>query len=106
MASACPLPTRSGTPGELSLTWPRLEVVRKKLFSGGDGPAQPQADIESLAASPAKKMNTTVLSLTSPSTINNNDPISETPKKMAALSKSQLVKLLSQLASLEKLLIV
>ena len=51
-------------------------------------------------------MNTTVLSLTSPSTINNNDPISETPKKMAALSKSQLVKLLSQLASLEKLLIV
>ena len=94
--SASPLPTRSGTAGDQSR--PRLEVVRKKLFSGGDGPVQSvQADMASLAASPAKKMKTTEMSLTSPSTINNNDPISETPKKMAALSKVQLVKLVSDM---------
>ena len=94
--SASPLPTRSGTSGEPSLL--RREVVRKKLFSGGDGPVQAQANIEIPAASPAKRMKTTESIPTSPSTLNNNDPISETPKKMAALSKSQLVKLLSEIS--------
>ena len=95
--SASPVTARAGT---LGTPGPRQEVgaARKNLFSG-DGPVQSQSDCESGAgASPAKKMKTTTeLSFT----INNNvkdDPISETPKKMAALSKGQLVKLLSEIS--------
>lgn len=88
-----------GTPGEISRSRREVAATRKKLFSDGDSPVQSQSDPEiGAAASPAKKMKTTTeLSFT----INNNvkdDPISETPKKMAALSKGQLVKLLSEIS--------
>lgn len=92
-------PRTPGTPGEMSRSRREVVATRRKLFSDGDGPVQSQSDPENgAAASPAKKMKTTTeLSFT----INNNvkdDPISETPKKMAALSKGQLVKLLSEIS--------
>ena len=78
-----PVTTRTGTPSE-------VVGIRKTLFPGGDGSVQSDTS----PASPAKRMKTTTeLSFT----INNNDPISETPKKMAALSKVQLVKLVSDM---------
>ena len=69
-------------------------VARKKLFSDGDSPA-------CVAASPAKKKKTTMeLSFNH----NNNDPKSDTPKKMAALSKEQLVKLVNDISLVPSLL--
>ena len=70
-------------------------TVRKNLFSGGDGPVQ--SDTASVAASPAKKMKTTPELTINSFTINNNDPASETPKKVKALSRVQLVKLVNDM---------
>ena len=97
--SVAPMAGTPATPGEMSRSRREVVATRRKLFSDGDGPVQSQSDPESeAAASPAKKMKTTTdLSFT----VNNNvkdDPISETPKKMAALSKGQLVKLLSEIS--------
>lgn len=92
-----PVLPRAGSPSEVGR--PRREmqmvVARKKLFGGGDLPGQADSvSGDTSPASPAKKVKTTTeLSFT----INNNDPISETPKKMAALSKGQLVKLVSDM---------
>ena len=83
-----PLTTRAVTPSGESP--PRLDVMvaRKKLFSGGDSPG-------CVAASPAKKKKTTTeLSFT----LNNNDHDPMTPKKMAALSREQLVKLVNDIS--------
>ena len=93
--AASPLTTRAVTPSGESP--PRLDVMvaRKKLFSGGDSPA-------CVAASPAKKKKTTTeLSFT----LNNNDhDPTETPKKMAALSREQLVKLVNDISLVPSLL--